>query len=40
VFLQLLADEYVGEPSQYDKRPPRINLEQPLHLSHEPKGAH
>jgi hypothetical protein len=39
VFLQLLADGYVREPSQYDKRPTRINHEQPLQLSHEPKGA-
>jgi hypothetical protein len=40
VFLQMLADGYVGEPSQYDKRPTRINHEQPLHSSRELKGAH
>jgi glycosyltransferase involved in cell wall biosynthesis len=39
VFLQLLADVYVREPSRYNKRPSRINHEQPLHLRHEPKLA-
>lgn len=40
VFLQLLADVYFREPSRYNKRPTRINHEQPLHMSHEPKRDH
>jgi hypothetical protein len=39
-FLQLLADPYFREPSPYDKRPTRINHDQPLHVSHEPTHAH
>jgi hypothetical protein len=35
VFLQLLADVYVRETARYNKRPVRINHEQPLHLKHD-----
>jgi hypothetical protein len=40
MFLQLIADVYVFVPSRYDRRPARLNHEETLDLSHEPKRAH
>jgi len=40
VFLQLLADVYLREPGRYEKRPVRINHEEPLRLEHGKEAGH